>query len=135
MEGETLGSRIRAKRVALAISPDKLAGSVGLSPAAISRIEADLIPSKMIVDYLPKIAEELRTTPEALMNGEPHSDRSTREELERMKREGIIRSDEELESVLELATQSIRKRSRADIPLNRQELETLILVIRGADGL
>lgn len=135
MEGETLGSRIRAKRVALRISIDKLARSVGLSPGTISRIESDAIQRKMIVDYLPKIAEELRTTEEALINGEPHSDRSTREELERMKREGIIRSDEELESVLELATQSIRKRSRADIPLNRQELETLIVVIRGADGL
>ena len=135
MEGETLGSRIRAKRVALRILPDELARSVGLSPATISRIEADTIPSKMMVDYLPKIAEVLRTTQDALMNGEPHSERLTREELRRMQREGIIRNDEERESMLELATQLIRKRSRADIPLNRYELEALIAVIRGADGL
>ena len=90
---------------------------------------------KMIADYLPKIAEELQTTQEALLNGELHSERFTRQELQRLKVEGIIRSDGELESVLEVATQMIRKRSRADIPLNRQELLNLIEVIRGADGL
>ena len=89
----------------------------------------------MIADYLPKIAEELLTTQEALLNGELQSERSTRQELQRMQIEGIIRDDEELESMLELATQMIRKRSRADIPLNRQELLNLIEVIRGADGL
>ena len=108
---------------------------MGLNSRAIRRIEAGTIQINMIVDYLPKIAEELRTTQEALLNGELHSERSTREELQRMQTEGIIRSGEELETVLELATQSIRKRSRADIPLNRQELLNLIEVIRGADGL
>ena len=135
MESETLGSRIRARRAELRISPDDLARSVGLSVRAISGIEAGIISMKMIADYLPKIAEELQTTQEALLNRELHSERSTRQELQRLKVEGIIRSDGELESVLEVATQMIRKRSRADIPLNRQELLNLIEVIRGADGL
>ena len=135
MESETPGSRIRAKRVELRITVDQLAGLVGLNSRAIRRIEAGTIQINMIVDYLPKIAEELRTTREALLTGEIHSERSTREELQRMQTEGIIRSGEELETVLELATQSIRKRSRADIPLNRQELLNLMEVIRGADGL
>ena len=135
MESETLGSRIRAKRVELGIAVDQLAGLVGLSNRAIRGIEAGTIPINMIVDYLPKIAEELRTTQEALLNEELHSERSTRQELQRMQIEGIIRDDGELESMQELATQMIRKRSRADIPLNRQELLNLIEVIRGADGL
>ena len=135
MESETPGSRIRAKRVELGIAVDQLAGLVGLSNRAIRGIEAGTIPINMIVDYLPKIAEELRTTQEALLNGELHSERSTRQELQRMQIEGIIRDDGELESMQELATQMIRKRSRADIPLNRQELLNLIEVIRGADGL
>ena len=119
----------------LRISPDDLARSVGLSVRAIRHIEAGIISMKMIADYLPKIAEELQTTQEALLNRELHSERFTRQELQRLKVEGIIRSDGELESVLEVATQMIRKRSRADIPLNRQELLNLIEVIRGADGL
>ena len=135
MESETLGSRIRARRSELRISPDDLARSVGLNVRAISHIEAGIISMKMIADYLPKIAEELQTTQEALLNGELHSERFTRQELQRLKVEGIIRSDGELESVLEVATQMIRKRSRADIPLNRQELLNLIEVIRGADAL
>ena len=135
MESETPGSRIRAKRVELGIAVDQLAGLVGLSNRAIRGIEAGTIPINMIVDYLPKIAEELRTTQEALLNEELHSERSTRQELQRMQIEGIIRDDGELESMQELATQMIRKRSRADIPLNRQELLNLIEVIRGADGL
>ncbi len=135
MESETPGSRIRAKRVELGIAVDQLAGLVGLSNRAIRGIEAGTIPINMIVDYLPKIAEELRTTQEALLNEELHSERSTRRELQRMQIEGIIRDDGELESMQELATQMIRKRSRADIPLNRQELLNLIEVIRGADGL
>ena len=135
MESETLGSRIRARRAELRISPDDLARSVGLSVRAISGIEAGIISMKMIADYLPKIAEELQTTQEALLNRELHSERSTRQELQRLKVEGIIRSDGELESVLEVATQMIRKRSRADIPLNRQELLNLIEVIRGAEAL
>ena len=135
MESETPGSRIRAKRVELGITVDQLAGLVGLSNRAIRGIEAGTIPINMIVDYLPKIAEELRTTQEALLNEELHSERSTRQELQRMQIEGIIRDDGELESMQELATQMIRKRSRADIPLNRQELLNLIEVIRGADGL
>ena len=135
MESGTLGSRIRAKRVELGIAVDQLAGLVGLSNRAIRGIEAGTIPINMIVDYLPKIAEELRTTQEALLNEELHSERSTRQELQRMQIEGIIRDDGELESMQELATQMIRKRSRADIPLNRQELLNLIEVIRGADGL
>ena len=113
MESETLGSRIRARRAELRISPDDLARSVGLSVRAISGIEAGIISMKMIADYLPKIAEELQTTQEALLNRELHSERSTRQELQRLKVEGIIRSDGELESVLEVATQMIRKRSRA----------------------
>jgi transcriptional regulator with XRE-family HTH domain len=135
LESETPGSRIRAKRVELGIAVDQLAGLVGLSNRAIRGIEAGTIPINMIVDYLPKIAEELRTTQEALLNEELHSERSTRQELQRMQIEGIIRDDGELESMQELATQMIRKRSRADIPLNRQELLNLIEVIRGADGL
>ena len=51
-----------------------------------------------------------------------------------MRKEGLI-SQEELEALLGLATNFIRKRSKASIPLNRQELLNLLEVIRGTDGL
>ena len=69
------------------------------------------------------------------LKGELQSERMTREELQRMRKEGRVKSDEELEMVFGLATDTIRKRSNANIPLNRQELLNLIELIRGADGL
>ena len=135
MEGETLGSRIRAKRVERDITQADLASLVGLSVQSVNRIEVGLIPQKMIADYIPMIASQLGTTEEVLMNGGLDSERATGEELRRMRKEGLIRGDEELDSVLELATQFIRKRSKVNIPLSRQELLNLIEVIRGADGL
>ena len=87
-----------------------------------------------MADYLPVIAAELQTTLEALQNGELHADRATLELLKRMRKTGIIRSDHELEKVHELATQLIRKRSNANIPLNEYEILNLIEVMRGADG-
>ena len=135
MESETAGSRIRARRLELGITPSELAGRVGLNVRAVNRIETGLMAIAIIADYLPSIATELRTTTDVLLNGELHAERLTREELGRMKTEGLIRDNDEIEQVYELATATIRKRSKVNIPLNRQELLNLIEVIRGADGL
>ena len=88
-----------------------------------------------MADYIPKIAEVLETTEESLLNGELHSQRLTREELYQLRKEGIIRSDDELSLIEELATDTIKKRRNANIPLSRDELLILIEVMRGADGL
>lgn len=134
MNSETPGNRIRARRVQLGITTAKLASLVGLAERAVNRIEVGMIPIAVIADYLPLIAAELGTTAEVLRDGELQSERATREELQIMRNEGIIQSDEELEKLCELATETIRKRSNANIPLNRDELLILIEVIRGADG-
>ena len=134
MDAETPGNRIRAKREQLAISQRKLAGLVGLNVSAINRIELGLISVSVIADYLHLIASELGTTVDTLKHGEHHSLRSTREELRRLRNEGFIRNDAELKLVDELATETIKKRRNANIPLSREELLLLIEVMRGADG-
>ena len=134
MYEETPGLRIREKRDQLGISQAQLASLVGLNAKAINRIEVGTLPINMIVDYLPQIAAELKTTVDYIKDGELRSERSTREELRRMREEGVIRSDEELKRLDELAAESIRQRNKANIPLNRMELEYLLDVIRGTDG-
>lgn len=132
------GKRIRAKRVQLGISQSELASLVGLSERTVNRIEVGLISInsiKMIDEScLTNIANALRTSTEYILHGELHSERSMREELQKMRKEGIFRSDEELKSLDKLAVESIRQRNNANIPLNREELLVLLEVMRGADG-
>ena len=135
LEGETLGSRIRKGRVELRISQAKLAGAVGLSVRAISQVEAGILNSSFMADHLPAIAAELGTTVEFLKNGELASQRLTREELGRLRKEGIIRSDADFKVIEELATDTMKKRRNANIPLSREEILFLIELVRGADGL
>ena len=134
MNAESPGNRIRARRVQHGITAAKLASLVGLTERAVNRIEVGIIPIRLIADYLPQIAAELGTTVEIILDGELQSERATREELQIMRKEGIIQSDAELEKLCEFATETIRKRNNANIPLNREELLILIEVIRGADG-
>ena len=134
MKEETLGGRIRARRQELRFTQEELATRVGLTQRAINQIEVGILDKKFIADYLPFIAAELKTTEEALLEGEPHADRATLELLKRMRKTGVIKSDHELEKVHEVATQLIRKRSNANIPLNEYEILNLIEVMRGADG-
>ena len=94
MNSETPGNRIRARRVQLGITTAKLASLVGLAERAVNRIEVGMIPIAVIADYLPLIAAELGTTAEVLRDGELQSERATREELQIMRNEGIIQSDE-----------------------------------------
>ena len=135
MEVETPGSRIRAKRVQLGMTQERLAGAVGLNPNAIKRIEAGLITIPTIADYLAKMALELETTEEFIREGDLPSERSTLEQLRRLREEGIVRSQSELQLVADLAMVSLKKRRNANIPLSREELLVLIEVIRGSDGL
>ena len=134
MYEETPGLRIREKREQLGISQAQLASLVGLNPRAINRIEVGILRINMIDDYLPQIAAELKTTVDYIKDGELHSERSTREEMLRIRQEGLIRSDEELKRLDEFATQSLRQRNNARIPLSRAELLVLLEVIRGSDG-
>ena len=134
MDGETLGNRIRARRENLGITQAKLASLVGLTARAINQIEVGILTRSFMADHLPRIAVELGTTTEVLLQGESQSERATSKELERMREEGIIRGAEELEGLRELSTESIRKRSNANIPLSREELLILLEVMRGADG-
>ena len=134
MDSETPGSRIRAKRLALGITQEKLSSLVGLNVRTINRIEVNLTPIATIADYLHLIAAELGTTPEILRSGEVHSERITREALQSLRKDGTIRNDQELERLCGFAMEAIKKRSNAKVPLSRQDLLNLIEVIRGADG-
>lgn len=135
MEDETAGRRIRAERDKLGITQHELGRLVGLTEQAINKIEVGTMPVTMIDDsYLPAIADALGTTVNYIMNGELHSERSTREEMQRMRSEGLIWSDQELKGLNELAMGSLRQRNNFNIPLNRADLLALLEVIRGADG-
>lgn len=135
MYEETPGKRIRAKRDQLGISQAELAHSVGLVEQAINRIEVGTIPINRLTDSeLDDIATKLQTTTEYILHGGLHSERSTREELLKMRKEGIIHSDEELKRLDKLAAESIRLRNNARIPLSRDDLLNLLEVMRGADG-
>ena len=136
MDAETPGSRIRAKRVKLGMTQAKLARIVDLNESAVNRIELGTMPIEIIgIDRLRRIATALATTTEILLNGELQSEPETREELLRMRKDGIIRSDDELHRLNELAMGTIRQRNNANIPLNRLELMNLIELLRGSDGL
>ncbi len=135
MDAETPGSRIRVKRDLTRISPAELARLVDLNELAISRIEAGTMDIAIIGrERLRKIAAQLETTVEYILYGELQSDRLTREEIIKMRNEGVVSSDEELTRITELAYGSIRQRNNANIPLTRVELVALLEVIRGSDG-
>lgn len=133
MNSETPGNRIRTARIKLGITQKQLGRLVDLTEQNVNRIEVGLTP--IAPEYLRLIAAALGTTEEVLLRGELHAERVTREELLRMLDEGIIDSAGEFDKVFDLATNTIPKRSNANIPLSRQELLNLIELIRGADGL
>ena len=135
MNNKVLGERIRTRRIELGITQLQLAKSVGLTDRMINQIEVGITPIAITgQSYLGKIAVALDTTSEILQSEVLRSEQATREELQRMLKEGLILSEEELEKVFSLATQAIRRRSKANIPLNRMELLNLVEVIRGADA-
>ena len=135
MQDETPGHRVRAKRMQLRISQVDLARRVGLTEQAINRIEVGNMPITMLEDpCLQNIAAELGTTTEYILQGEPKSERETREELYGMLKDGIIQNPEEFRRLDELARESIRQRNNTNVPLKRLEIWALLEVIRGADG-
>ena len=64
---QTLGARIRARRVELELSQDALARLAGLHPTYISRIEAGL--GNISVARLLPLAKALRTSAGDLLSG------------------------------------------------------------------
>ena len=135
MDSETPGHRIRARRDKLGITQYELGRLVGLTEQAINKIEVGTMAVTMIDDsYLPTIADALGTSVDYIINGELHSERSTREETLRMRSEGLIWSDQELKGLSKTAMGLLRLRKHANIPLSRAELLALIEVMRGADG-
>ena len=135
MDSETPGHRIRARRDKLGITQYELGRLVGLTEQAINRIEVGILPIAMFDDpYLPAIAAELGTTVDYILHGELHSERSTRDEMQRMRTEGLIRSHQELKGLDELAMGSLRQRNNFKIPLSRADLLALLEVMRGSDG-
>lgn len=68
-ELSTFGARLKAARAAVKLNQEELAKRVGSSKGYISELETnpDIRPSAELVM---KLAEELRTTVEALMRGE-----------------------------------------------------------------
>ena len=134
MHLDTPGRRIRAKRDEMGLGQVELARLVGLTEGAINKIEVGTMAIGIIGSArLQEIADKLKTTAEYIRHGEFRSETSTREELLKMRQEGMI-SDEELERLDKLAKESIRLRNNAKIPLNRNELVALLEVVRGADG-
>ena len=135
MGPQTPGARIRGIREQRRISQASLGEAVDLSARTINRIEAGTIPIGTVErSKLEKIAITLGVTAEHIIHGEMTSEQLTRNELLRMRREGLIRSDDELRRLEELAIQSIRQRNNARIPLTRVELLALAEVVRGTDG-
>ena len=108
---------------------------VGLTERAINQIEVGTLNIDTFTDYhLPLIAQALDTTVKYILEGALNSERSTSEELALMRKERLIRSDDELKRVDEVAMETIRQRNNANIPLNRLELLALLEVIRGSEG-
>ena len=111
----------------------ELGNKVGLSARAINRFELGVMPITQIDDsYLYAIAQALGTTTQHLLDGELHSEKATRDELNRLLFEGKI-DEGQFKRLDELAMASIRLRSNANIPLNRMDLLALLEVIGGAD--
>lgn len=134
VNGKSLGQNIRATREKYGISLAKLADLVELPHRTMSLVEAGVSEKSFIEYHLPKIAEALGTTVRALKNEELPSERSIRGELQELLDTGELRGNEELESVLALATADIRQRNNAGIPLSREELLILRDVSRANDG-
>ena len=134
LENETPGHRIRQRRDQLGITQYELGRLVGLTEQAINKIEIGIMPVTMINDsYLPAIADALGTSVDYIMNGELHSERSTREEILRMREIGVIRSDQELKALDERVMRT-PQRNEFDIPLSRAELLILLEIMRDTDG-
>ena len=133
-EEQAPGYRIRTKRCQIDMTQAELGNKVSLSEGAINRLEVGVMPITQIDDSeLDTIAQTLGTTTQYLLHGELHSERATRDELNRLLLDNTI--DEAERNLLdEVAMTSIRKRSNANIPLSRRDLLALLEVIRGADG-
>lgn len=123
---ETVGERIRRLREERGWSQEELADACKLSRDSINRIELGITP--VFGEHAEMIGDALNVSTAYLMNGETHAERETRQELEAMVQDGILK-DNELAPIYEMGWPRLRASAR--VPLSRRELLALLEVYRG----
>ncbi len=139
MYEKTPGLRIKFLRDQVGLTEADLGKLINLSKREIYQIEMGLDQiAKTKAHLLPRIATVLGTTTAFILNGENqqelYGERSTSDEIGRMRKDGVFRNRDEMEHFIDYAIHSVRQRNNAKIPLSRPELENLLQIMRGADG-
>ena len=130
---EPLGHRIARLRREKNLTQDDLSRLTDLSVATIAGLEAGAM--RFIGEFGDRIAEALGVSPHQLLNVEPYAERESMRTVLEMRQYGQIDpTDQEIESLRLLISDSVKTRSNMRIPLNRNEIVALLTILRGSDG-
>ena len=125
---ETIGQRIRRLRAERGLTQNQLGQRAGLSEQSINRIETGT--TKVLLEYLERLAEALRVTDDYLRNGDTHAERETSRLIVCVSSDLHI-TPEEVNKLKGMASEALKLRNNARVPLNQLEIESLLMVIRG----
>ena len=125
---ETIGQRVRRLREERSLTQKDLVQLTGLSEITINRIETG--STKIIVEFIERLAGALQVSKDYLRRGDTPADRETLQTIDALCQEHNITSAE-ADRLRELASGAIKQRNNAKVPLNRLEIEVLLMVIRG----
>ena len=127
-DNEKVGERVQRLRELKRKSRAQLGGSSDLSERSIARIEAGVAP--LPTEDRERIAKALGVTPEYLRNGDSHAERETKRWIEENRNRLNVTPDEE-NRLKEAATHMIRQRKQARNPLSPEDVESLLIILRG----
>ncbi len=126
---ETIGQRIRRLREERGLTQKKLGSLAELSEQSINRLETGVI--KWVKEFGERLAKALDVPEDYLLNGDSHAERETTRLIESLSPDLKI-TPTEAARLREMASRAIKQRNNARIPLNRLEVESLLMVIRGS---
>ncbi len=127
-DNEDIGKRIKRIREERSLTQERLGRLTGLSESTINRIETGA--TRFLGDFRERIAGALDISEDYLQNGDSHAERETRKLIDELRSEFQITQSEE-ERLQGMATEAIKFRNNARIPLSKLELQSLLMVIRG----
>lgn len=128
---ESIGERVRRLRLDRGLTQEDLAHKTELSEETINRIETGV--TRVLGEFRERIAAALDVSEEYLQNGDSPAERETMH-LIAEDRERLAISQTEEPRLKQMASEAIKYRNNARVPLSRLEVEALLMVLRGGRG-
>lgn len=125
---ETEGQRIKRLREEQKLTQEKLGRIVDLSEQTINRIETGVV--RQLGEFRERLSRALGVSLDYLLQGHPYAERETMRAIASLRTERPISADE-ASQLRVMASQALKLRNNAKVPLSPLEIQSLLMVIRG----